>query len=167
MNSTKLSRPVPFIHLKTEKMKPNIFCLYALFIITTLIPLDYAGAELGFRSNSKVSTPDITSTAIVSNPSSQLNQSTSKNSINSSSKGIQIHFRDYSLGKILKNIHDETGINFNLSPRMEKKRINVDIQAKHWKSLVKKLITDYSRVEVWTDQSKTSQIWIVESNSYN
>ena len=37
----------------------------------------------------------------------------------------------------------------------------------HWKNSVRKLIEDYSRVEVWTNQPKTSQIWLVESNPYN
>ena len=44
---------------------------------------------------------------------------------------------------------------------------SVDIEAKHWKNSVRKLIEDYSRVEVWTNQPKTSQIWLVESNPYN
>ncbi|SVD09924.1 uncharacterized protein METZ01_LOCUS362778, partial [marine metagenome] len=77
------------------------------------------------------------------------------------------HFRDYPLGEILKNIHDETGIRFNLSSRMAKKPISIDIEAKHWKNSVRKLIEDFSRVEVWTNQPKTSQIWLVESNPYN
>ena len=78
-----------------------------------------------------------------------------------------MHFRDYPLGEILKNIHDESGIRFNLSPQMAKKPISIDIEAKHWKNSVRKLIEDFSRVEVWTNQPKTSQIWLVESNPYN
>ena len=50
---------------------------------------------------------------------------------------------------------------------MEKIHIRVDIKAKHWKNSVRKLIADYSRIEVWTNQPKTSQIWLVEGNSYN
>ena len=136
-------------------MKMNRFFLYVTSVIITLIPFDYAGAELGFRSNSKISASDSTSPA------------TSKSSITSTSKGIQLHFRDYPLGEILKNIHDEIGIRFNLSPQMAKKPISVDIKEKHWKNSVRKLIEDYSRVEVWTNQPKTSQIWLVESNPYN
>jgi len=49
---------------------------------------------------------------------------------------------------------------------MAKKTISVDIEAKHWKNSVRKLIEDYSRVEVWTNQPKTSQIWLVKSNPY-
>ena len=165
MNPTKLSRLLQLDY--SIDMKMNRFFLYALSVIIMLIPFDYAGAELGFRSNSKISASDSTSPAIVSESSTPIYQSTSKSSITSTSKGIQLHFRDYPLGEILKNIHDETGIRFNLSPRMAKKTISVDIKAKHWKNSVRKLIEDYSRVEVWTNRSKTSQIWLVESNPYN
>ena len=145
----------------------NRFFLYVMSVIITLIPFDYAGAELGFRSNSKISAPDSTSPAIKPESSTPIYQSTSKSSITSTSKGIQLHFRDYPLGEILKNIHDETGIRFNLSPGMETSLISLDIEAKHWKNSVQKLIQDYSRVEIWTNQPKTSQIWLVESNPYN
>ena len=145
----------------------NRFFLYVMSVIITLIPFNYAGAELGFQSNSKISASDSTSPTILSESSTPIYQSTSKSSITSTSKGIQLHFRDYPLGEILKNIHDETGIRFNLSPRIAKKIISVDIEAKHWKNSVRKLIEDYSRVEVWTNQPKTSQIWLVESNPYN
>ena len=165
MNSTKLSRPLQLDYSIDIKM--NRFFLYVMSVIITLIPFDYAGAELGFRSNSKISASDSTSPAIVSESSTPIYQSTSKSSITSTSKGIQLHFRDYPLGEILKNIHDETGIRFNLSPRMAKKIISVDIEAKHWKNSVRKLIEDFSRVEVWTNQPKTSQIWLVASNPYN
>ena len=165
MNSTKLSRPLQLDYSIDIKM--NRFFLYVMSVIITLIPFDYAGAELGFRSNSKISASDSTSPAIVSESSTPIYQSTSKSSITSTSKGIQLHFRDYPLGEILKNIHDETGIRFNLSPRMAKKLISIDIEVKHWKNSVRKLIEDYSRIEVLTNQPKTSQIWLVESNPYN
>ena len=165
MNRTKLSRPLQLDY--SIDMKMNRFFLYVMSIIITLIPFDYAGAELGFRSNLKISASDSTSPAIVSESSTPIYQSISKSSITSTSQGIQLHFRDYPLGEILKNIHDETGIRFNLSPRMAKKIISVDIKAKRWKNSVRKLIEDYSRIEVWTNQPKTSQIWLVESNPYN
>ena len=165
MNPTKFSRPLQFDYSIDIKM--NRFFLYVMSVIITLIPFDYAGAELEFRSNSKISASDSTSPATVSESSTPIYQPISKSSITSTSKGIQLHFRDYPLGEILKNIHDETGIRFNLSPRMEKKPISIDIEAKHWKNSVRKLIEDYSRVEVWTNQPKTSQIWLVESNPYN
>ena len=147
-------------------MKTKKLFLCIVMVVVTLALFEYANAELEFRSNSKVSLPDPTPADVNSEPSTPINQSAQKNSINSTPKGIQLHFRDYPLGEILKNIHDETGIRFNLSPQMAKKTISVDIEAKHWKNSVRKLIEDYSRVEVWTNQPKTSQIWLVESNPY-
>ena len=148
-------------------MKTKKLFLCIVMVVVALALFEYANAELEFRSNSKVSLPDPTSADVNSEPSILINQSAQKNSINSTPKGIQLHFRDYPLGEILKNIHDETGIRFNLSPQMAKKPISIDIEAKHWKNSVRKLIEDYSRVEVWTNQPKTSQIWLVESNPYN
>ena len=147
------------------KIKKLFLCIVMVFVALALF--EYANAELEFRSNSKVSLPDLPSVDVDSEPSIPIYQSPQKNSINSTPKGIQLHFRDHPLGKILINIHDETGIRFNLSPRMAKKPISIDIEAKHWKNSVRKLIEDYSRVEVWTNQPKTSQIWLVESNPYN
>ena len=148
-------------------MKTKKLFLCIVMVVVALALFEYANAELEFRSNSKVSLPDPTPSDVGSEPSIPINQSTQKNSINFTPKGIQLHFRDYPLGEILKNIHDETGIRFNLSPRMAKKPISIDIEAKHWKNSVRKLIEDFSRVEVWTNQPKTSQIWLVESNPYN
>ena len=145
-------------------MKTKKLFLCAVMVVLALTLFEYANAELEFRSNSKVSLPDPTPDEVNTKTLISTNQSAKKNSINSTPKGIQLHFRDYPLGEILKNIHDETGIRFNLSSRMAKKIISVDIKAKHWKSSVRKLIEDYSRVEVWTNQPNTSQIWIVESN---
>ena len=145
-------------------MKTKKLFLCTVMVVLALALFEYANAELEFRSNSKVSLPDPTPDEVNTKTLISTNQSAKKNSINSTPKGIQLHFRDYPLGEILKNIHDETGIRFNLSSRMAKKIISVDIKAKHWKSSVRKLIEDYSRVEVWTNQPNTSQIWLVESN---
>ena len=145
-------------------MKTKKLFLCTVMVVLALALFEYANAELEFRSNSKVSLPDPTPDKVNTKTLTSINQSAKKNSINSTPKGIQLHFRDYPLGEILKNIHDETGIRFNLSSRMAKKIISVDIKAKHWKSSVRKLIEDYSRVEVWTNQPNTSQIWLVESN---
>ncbi len=148
-------------------MKIKKLFLCAVMVVVALTLFEYANAQLEFRSNSKVSSPDSTPAEVDSKPSIPINQSTKKKSINSTPNGIQLHFRDYPLGEILKNIHDETGIRFNLSRPLAKKTISVDIEEKNWKNSVRKLVEDYSRVEVWTNQPKTSQIWLVESNPYN
>ena len=66
------------------------FVSYIIGVAVTLTLFDYAGAELAFRSNSKISLPDSTPAAIVSKPPIPIYQSTSKNSINSTFKGIQL-----------------------------------------------------------------------------
>ena len=148
-------------------MKVAMKRIFVGFTIVAIMAAVFAHADvdLGFRSNTK--NPALTPGPIISKSSDFDDHPTPRSSINSTSKGIQLHFRDYPLGEILKNIHDETGIRFNLSPGMEKSLISLDIEAKHWKSLVRKLIADYSRVEVWTNKPKTSQIWLVGSNPYN
>ena len=62
MNPAKLSRPLQLDY--SIDMKMSRFFLYVVLVIITLIPFDYAGAELGFRSNSKISISDSTSLVI-------------------------------------------------------------------------------------------------------
>ena len=124
-----------------------------------------ADAELGFRSNTDGLTP---APVPVISPSSELDiDPIPQSSINSTSKGIQLHFRHYPFREILKNIHDETGIRFNLSSQIANSPINIDIEARNWKSSIRKLIADYSRVEVWTNRPKTSRIWLMGSTPQN
>ena len=123
----------------------------------------HADADLGFRSNAENSAPAPSPLPMISNSFVLDSVLTPQSSINFTSKGIQLHFRDYPLEGILENIHDETGIRFNLSPKIANDLISIDIEARNWKSSVRKLITDYSRIEVWTNRPKTSRIWLMES----
>ena len=138
----------------------------ALVVTMMILPTD-AKAELGFRSNAKIPLPADTPVLMTPESPDPNHQSTSKSYINSTSKGIQLSFQDYPLGELLKNIHDETGIRFNLSSRMATIPISINIEARNWKNSVRKLIADYSRVEVWTNRPKTSQIWLMEGKPYN
>ena len=145
-------------------MKKVFICIMVGIIMT--LPA-YANEELGFRSNLKTplpATPPISKSPESSDPNYR---STSKSSINSSSKGIQLHFQDYPLGDLLKNIHDETGIRFNLSSQMATIPITINLEARNWKNSIRKIVADYSRIEVWTNPTKTSQIWLLESTPYN
>ena len=138
----------------------------ALVVIMMILPA-YANAELGFRSNSKIPLPTDAPVSVTPESPNTDHQSTSKSYINSTSKGIQLRFQDYPLGELLKSIHDETGIRFNLSSRMATIPTSINIEARNWKNSVRKLIADYSRVEVWTNRPKTSQIWLMEGKPYN
>ena len=138
----------------------------ALVVIMMILPA-YANAELGFRSNSKILLPTDAPVSVTPESPNTGHQSTSKSYINSTSKGIQLRFQDYPLGELLKSVHDETGIRFNLSSRMATIPISINVEARNWKNSVRKLIADYSRVEVWTNRPKTSQIWLMEGKPYN
>ena len=127
----------------------------------------YADADLGFRSNIKNPAPDPAPVPMISKSSDLDYDSVPQRSISSTSKGIQLHFRSYPLGEILKNIHEETGIHFNLPPQMANSPVNINIEARNWISSVRKLISDYSRIEVWTKRPKTSRIWLMESTPHN
>ena len=136
--------------------------LLGIMLVTIMVSaFAYADPDLGFRSNTKSKTP--TPAPMISKPFARDYNPTPQNSINSTTKGIQLHFRDYPLGDILKNIHDETGIFFDIPPQMANSAVSIDIEAKNWKNSVQKLIADYSRLEVWTNQPKTSRIWLMES----
>ena len=129
--------------------------------------LAYANADLGFRSNTKTAMQVPDSVPLPLQSSNHDYKSTPQSSINSTSKGIQLHFKDYPLGELLKNIHDETGIRFKLSPQMATVPISINVEAKNWKSSVRKLIAEYSRIEVWTNQRKNSRIWLMKSTPHN
>ena len=146
-------------------MRKIFICILVVAMIV-ILPA-YANAELGFRSNSKISLPADTPISMPPRSPNPDYQSASKSSIKSTSKGIQLRFQDYPLGELLKNIHDETGIRFNLSSQMTAIPVSVNVAARNWKNSVQKLIADYSRVEVWTNQPKTSQIWLMEGKPYN
>ena len=131
-------------------------------IVTTLISV-FAYAETGLNFRSKTEHSSNALNPVASDFSNLDHIKSSKSSINATSKGIQFHFRDYPLGEILRNIHDESGIRFNLAPQMRDTSISIDIESKSWKNSVQKLIVDFSRLEVWTNQLKTSRIWLMKS----
>jgi len=140
-------------------MKLTVMGVAILTIMANIFA--YADSGLGFRSNTKIS--NSAPNQMISKLSNLNHGSIPESSINATTKGIQLHFQDYPLGEILKNIHDEAGIHFNLSPKMANNSISIHIEAKNWKNSVQKLIADYSRLEVWTNQPKTSRIWLMKS----
>ena len=74
------------------KNKKLFLCL--VMVVVALALIEYANAELEFRSNSKVSLANPTSVDVGSKPSIPIYQSPQNNSINSTPTGIQLHFRD-------------------------------------------------------------------------
>jgi hypothetical protein len=127
-----------------------------------MVPV-FAHEEIGLNFRSKTEKPPTALTPVTPSLSNLDYIKSPKGSINATPKGIQLHFRAYPLGEVLRNIHDEAGIRFKLAPQMKNNPIYVDIEAKNWEKSVKKLIVDFSRLEVWTNQLKTSRIWLMKS----
>ena len=153
----------------TTQGKAAMKLIFVGMTVVTIIAFvfAYAEADLGFRANTKNPISAPTPVTTISKLSDSNYDQTPQSSINSTSKGIQLHFRDYPLEGILENIHDETGIRFNLSPKIANDLISIDIEARNWKSSVRKLITDYSRIEVWTNRPKTSRIGLLKSTPHD
>ena len=65
-----------------------------------------------------------------------------------------------------RRVIDETGIQFKAPAYMASLPFNTDIRADNWKDAIRKLLDDYSTVEVWTDKPETSRIWVLLSTPY-
>ena len=77
------------------------------------------------------------------------------------SKKISLRFENLSLIYVLQNIQQETGVLFFIDPAMKTIPFSATIQADNWETAIKKLFKGFSRVEIWTDNLKTSRIWFV------
>jgi len=125
-----------------------------LFVLLFVFP--YAHAKLGFKTNeSTVQTKKNPLPPVV--PSGR---------IENGHNGISLNFHDFRLGDILQNIANETGIQFHTSPAMEDILVNTNITASDWPTALRHLLSDYSRVEVWTGDLDTSHVWLMKSTEY-
>ncbi len=79
--------------------------------------------------------------------------------------GIHIKFDSIELQQAAQEITDKTGIIFTLGYGIRNKNLTADIQADDWKTAITRLFTDYTRVEVWSDDLVNSRIWILQENS--
>ena len=80
------------------------------------------------------------------------------------SKKISLRFENLSLIYVLQNIQQETGVLFSIDPAMQTIPFSATIQADNWETAIKKLFKGFSRVEIWTGNLKTSQIWFVSGS---
>jgi hypothetical protein len=80
------------------------------------------------------------------------------------SKKISLRFENLSLIYVLQNIQQETGVLFSIDPAMKTIPFSATIQADNWETAIKKLFKGFSRVEIWTGNLKTSQIWFVSGS---
>ena len=77
---------------------------------------------------------------------------------------ISLRFENLSLIYVLQNIQQETGVLFFIDPAMKTIPFSATIQADNWETAIKKLFKGFSRVEIWTGNLKTSQIWFVSGS---
>ncbi|MFQ5717091.1 MAG: hypothetical protein ACE5GQ_08315 [Nitrospinales bacterium] len=73
--------------------------------------------------------------------------------IRSSIEKVTINVRDRKLGEVLQQIQKESGIVFEFNTRLKNLKITAHIFAPDWTSAVRKLLEDFSRVEVWDKNS--------------
>ena len=71
------------------------------------------------------------------------------------------------LYEVVDHIAGETGIQFNVSPQIGDVQVSASIRSNDWQEAVSKLIKSYSRVEVWTDDLRTTRIWLHDSTLNN
>ena len=71
------------------------------------------------------------------------------------------------LYEVVDHIAGETGIQFNVSPQIGDVQVSARIRSNDWLEAVSKLIKSYSRVEVWTDDLRTTRIWLHDSTLNN
>lgn len=124
-------------------------------IILVFLVFPYAYANLGVKQAPGPTSNDPTSPAY----SIHLN-TTPKTS--DSPELVQIRYRNMPLSSVLQNISDETGVVFQVSKTLLNKEVNADVSSKSWESAISKLLTKYSRLEVWTDQTDSSRVWLFE-----
>jgi hypothetical protein len=114
----------------------------------------HANAELGSRLN--------TPTQKAVNPPQAL--PVPINQINSIRKNVQLSFQGVPLVDVLQSISDESGIKVILTSTFKTVPVNANIQANNWETAIKKLVDNYSRIEVWTDDPKTSRVWLMDDS---
>jgi hypothetical protein len=81
--------------------------------------------------------------------------------------GISLQFENLPLLDVLKNIQAETGILISIDPSLEELPVNLSIHADNWEGAIKNLLKRFNRVEVWTDNLKTSRVWLLSQAEIN
>ncbi len=79
-----------------------------------------------------------------------------------------VHFKSINqpLSKVLQSIGEKSGIKFSLREELNETPVTVEISAPDWKALVKKLLRDFSKVELWNEKIAGSKIKITGIGQY-
>lgn len=83
--------------------------------------------------------------------------------ISHSPEGIRIKVKNRLLRDVLQRIRNETGIKFKIYDGVINERVTANLFAPDWKSAVRKLLADFSGLEIWGDSLSSSKILIMKS----
>ncbi len=84
-----------------------------------------------------------------------------------SPEGINLHVKNRPLFSVLQRLQNETGIRFKLNDGLITEKVTVNITALNWKSLVSKLLGNFSKLELWGPSLETSSILVLERSEWN
>ncbi|MFQ5716173.1 MAG: hypothetical protein ACE5GQ_03640 [Nitrospinales bacterium] len=87
--------------------------------------------------------------------------------ISHSPEGIRIKVKNRLLRDVLRRIRNETGIKFKLHDNVINEKVTANLFAPNWKSAVRKLLADFSGLEIWGDSLSSSKILIMKSGKRN
>ncbi|MEK9629041.1 MAG: hypothetical protein VW455_08465 [Nitrospinota bacterium] len=122
-----------------KRIKKYILLIFLFFLI----------GEAGY-SNSSFANP---------HPSSHLE-------IQSGPEQVFIFARSYPLGNLLQEIHYRTGIQFNIPDPLKSVSVDIQVLQGDWKSALKNLFQENSRLEKWGVDLAASKIWLFEYENY-
>ena len=83
--------------------------------------------------------------------------------ISHSPDGIRIKVKNRSLRDVLQRIRNETGIKFQLYDDVINAKVTANFLAPDWKSAVRKLLADFSGLEIWGGSLNSSKILVMKS----
>ncbi len=81
-------------------------------------------------------------------------------------EGIRFQARNQPLSTVLKEIGEKSGIAFFMKEELYETPVSADMHALDWKSLVKALLKDLSKVEMWTEDTVGSKVRITGLGEY-
>ena len=81
-------------------------------------------------------------------------------------EGIHLKVRNQPLSKVLQAIGEKSGIAFFMQKALYETPVTSDIQASSWRLLVGELLKDFSKIEIWSEDTAGSKIRITGLGDY-
>jgi len=95
----------------------------------------------------------------------QNGQTSIRHEISLSPQGIRIQVKDRLLHDVLQRIQNTTGIRFDLHPNVLNVKVTANVFASDWKSAVRELLADFSKIGLWGDSLRSSKVRILQSGN--